>query len=137
MEWEFKPGALLRGEAVYGLAEFRRDLAEEIRNNVPGLDEPELERLFRMLYDLHYWLATGNDYPAFEAQYADQSRVVQMLRAVHAQCAGNVEMLGAILQRLIMDGVAAGVPLEHAVEQAAQLHAQAAAISPLDREFAH
>ena len=136
MEWEFKPGALLRGEAVYGLAEFRRDLAEEIRNNVPGLDEPELERLFRMLYDLHYWLATGNDYPAFEAQYADQSRVVQMLRAVHAQSTGNVEMLGAILQRLIMDGVASGVPLEHAVEQAAQLHAQAAAISPLDREFA-
>lgn len=136
MEWEFKPGALLRGEAVYGLAEFRRDLAEEIRNNVPGLDEPELERLFRLLYDLHYWLATGNDYPAFEAQYADQSRVVQMLRAVHAQSAGNVEMLGAILQRLIMDGVAAGVPLEHAVEQAAQLHAQAAAMSPLDREFA-
>ena len=136
MEWEFKPAALLRGEAIYGLAEFRRDLAEEIRNNVPGLDEPELERLFRMLYDLHYWLATGNDYPTFEAQYADQSRVVQMLRAVHAQSAGNVEMLGAILQRLIMDGVAAGVPLEHAVEQAAQLHAQAVAISPLDREFA-
>ena len=136
MEWEFTPGALLRGEAVYGLAEFRRDLAEEIRNNVPGLDEPELERLFRMLYDLQYWLATGNDYPAFEAQYADQSRVVQMLRAVHAQSTGNVEMLAAILQRLIMDGVAAGVPLEHAVEQAAQLHAQAAAISPLDREFA-
>lgn len=136
MEWEFTPGALLRGEAVYGLAEFRRDLAEEIRNNVPGLDEPELERLFRMLYDLHYWLATGNDYPAFEAQYADQSRVVQMLRAVHAQSTGNVEMLAAILQRLIMDGVAAGVPLEHAVEQAAQLHAQAVAVSPLDREFA-
>ena len=136
MEWEFKPGALLRGEAAYGLAEFRRDLAEEIRNNVPGLDEPELERLFRMIYDLHYWLATGNDYPAFEAQYADQFMVVQMLRAVHAQSAGNVEMLGAILQRLIMDGVAAGVPLEHAVEQAAQLHAQAAAISPLERECA-
>lgn len=136
MEWEFKAAALLRGEAVYGLAEFRRDLAEEIRNNVPGLDEPELERLFRMLYDLHYWLATGNDYQDFEAQYADQSRVVQMLRAVHAQSAGNVEMLGAILQRLIMDGVAAGVPVEHAVEQAAQLHAKAAAISPLDREFA-
>ncbi len=133
MEWEFKPAALLRGEAAYGLTEFRRDLAEEIRNNLPGLDEPELERLFRVIYDLHYWLATGNEFRAFEAQYADQGRVVQMLRAVHAQSAGNVEMLGAILQRMIMDGVAAGVPLEHAVEQAAQLHERATAVSPIDR----
>jgi hypothetical protein len=133
MEWEFKPAALLRGEAVYGLAEFRRDLAEEIRSNLPGLDEPELDRLFGMLYDLHYWLATGNPYRAFEAQYANQSRVVQLLRAVHAQSAGNVEMLGAILQRMIMDGVAAGVPLENAIEQAAQLHERAATVSPLER----
>ena len=133
MEWEFKPADLLRGEAEYGLAEFRRDLAQEIHANLPGLDEPELDRLFRVLYDLHYWLATGNEYTAFEAQYAGQSRLIQMLRAVHAQSAANVEMLGAILQRLIMDRVAAGVPLEHAVEQAAQLHELAAAVSPLER----
>jgi hypothetical protein len=133
MEWEFKPGAVLRGEAVYGLTEFRRDLAQEMRTNLPGLDEPELEPLFRLLYDLHYWLATGNEYNAFEDQYRDQGRLVELLRAVHAQSSANVEMLGAILQRLIMDGVAAGVPLEYAVEQAAQLHGLAAAASPSER----
>jgi hypothetical protein len=136
MEWEFKPGAVLRGEAVYGLAEFRRDLAEEIRGNLPGLDESEFDRLFRILYDLHYWLATGNEYSTFETRYTDQSRLIELLRAVHAQSTGNVEMLGAILQRLIMDGVAAGVPLEYAVEQAAQLHERAAAVSPFERATA-
>lgn len=135
MEWEFKPGAVLRGEAVYGLAEFRHDLAQEIRTNLPGLDEPEFDRLFRILYDLHYWLATGNDYNAFEDQYSGQGRLVELLRAVHAQSTANVEMLGAILQRMIMDGVAAGVPLEYAVEQAAQLHQRVAAASPAEQPY--
>jgi hypothetical protein len=133
MEWEFTAAQLMRGEAVYGLAEFRRDMVEEIRCNLPGLDDPEFDRLFRIIYALHYWLATGNAYGEFEAQYTDQPKLLPLLRAVHAQCSGNVEMLGAILQRLIMDGVEAGVPLEHALQQAAQLHARAAAETPAGR----
>lgn len=137
MEWEFTAAQLVRGEAAYGLAEFRRDLGEEIRGNLPGLDDPELDRLFRVIYDLHYWLATGNAYLDFEGQFADQPKLQPLLRAVHEHCAGNVEMLGAILQRLIMDGVAAGVPLEHAVEQAAQFHQLAAAVSPMEQTSPH
>ncbi|WP_372529163.1 hypothetical protein [Piscinibacter sp.] len=133
MEWEFTPAELVRGEAAYGLSEFRRDLGEEIRRNIPGLDDPELDRLFRLIYDLHYWLATGNDYRDFESQFADQPKLVPLLRAVHAQCTGNVEMLGAILQRLIMDGVEGGAPLEQALDRAAQLHERSAAVSPLER----
>lgn len=133
MEWEFTAAQLMRGEAVYGLADFRRDLGEEIRGNLPGLDDPEFDRLFRIIYDLHYWLATGHNYGEFEAQYADQPKLLPLLRAIHAQCSANVEMLGAILQRLIMDGVEAGVPLEHALQQAADLHARAVAETPAGR----
>lgn len=130
MEWEFTPADIVRGDAAYGLSEFRRDLGEEIRANLPGLDEPEFDRLFRLVYDLHYWLATGNEYRDFEASFADQPGLQMLLSAVHAQCAGNVEMLGAILQRLIMDGVDAGAPLEQALEHTARVHRHAATISP-------
>ncbi len=137
MEWEFTPAQLVRGEAVYGLAEFRRDLGEEIRGNLPGLDDPELDRLFRVIYDLHYWLATGNAYRDFEGQFADQPKLLPLLRAVHQHCTSNVEMLGAILQRMIMDGVEVGAPLELALERAAQAHERAAAVSPLGQNSPH
>ena len=137
MEWEFTPAELVTGKADYGLAEFRRDLGAEVEANLPGLDAPELDRLFRLIYDLHYWLATGNNYREFEAQYADQPKLVPMLRAVNAQCTGNVEMLGAILQRLIMDGMAAGASLEQALEQAAHVHQRAADVNPSVRASAH
>jgi hypothetical protein len=133
MEWEFTSAEVVRGEVGYGLPEFRRDLGEEIRANLPGLDDPELDRLFRTVYDLHYWLATGNEYREFEGQYADQPKLLPLLRAVHAQCTANVEMLGAILQRLIMEGVEAGAPLEQALQQAAQRHARVAAEMPRGR----
>jgi hypothetical protein len=131
MEWEFTAAQVVRGDAAYGLTEFRRDLGEEVRINLPGLDDGELDRIFRLIYDLHYWLATGNEYRDFEDQLADQPKLVPLLRAVRQQCAANVEMLGAILQRLIMEGVEAGVPLEQALEQTARAHQRVAAASPL------
>lgn len=137
MEWEFSPADVLRGHTHYGLADFRRDLAQELRMNLPGADEPELERLFRIAYDLHYWLATGNAYAEFEADFSQQPEELPLLRALHRHGAGNVEMLGAILQRLIMDGVSAGLPLPQALEQAAQAHHLSAATSPLTDLAAH
>jgi len=137
MEWEFTPAQLVRGEAVYGLSEFRRDLGEEVCGNLPGLDEPELDRLFRIIYDLHYWLATGNNYHEFEGQFADQPMLVPLLRGVHAHCTGNVEMLGAILQRLIMNGVEAGAPLEQALDHAARVHQDVAAVKPTAAASTH
>jgi hypothetical protein len=133
MEWEFTAADVVKGDAVYGLAEFRHDLGEEVRGNLPGLDATEFDRIFRIVYDLHYWLATGNEFAAFESQFSDQPKLLPLLRAVHAHCGANVEMLGAILQRLIMDGVSAGVPLEHAVQLAADVHARATAESPPGR----
>lgn len=47
---------------------------------------------------------------------------VQFLREIKPLMADNVAMLGAILQRLIMDQVEAGLPLEQAVQEAAGRH---------------
>lgn len=35
MEWEFTPEDVFHGKADYGLAEFRSDLAQEVRLNLP------------------------------------------------------------------------------------------------------
>lgn len=130
MEWEFTAQEVVRGEVGYGLEEFRRDLCEELRTNVPGMDDDGLESLFRLVYDLHYWLATGNAYRDFEMGFRDQPTLVMLLRAVHGGSAGNVEMLGAILQRTIMDGVEAGANLEEALQRAGEAHRAATSVSP-------
>lgn len=130
MEWEFTPAQVVRAEVAYGLQEFRRDLCEELRTNVPGMEDDGLESLFRLVYDLHYWLATGNAYGDFEREFRDQPTLVMLLRAVYGGSAANVEMLGAILQRTIMDGVEAGADLEQALQRAGEAHRAATSLSP-------
>lgn len=48
------------------------------------------------------------------------------LRALREHVQGNVEMLGAILQRMIMDGVEDGLSVEDAVARVAQAHGRVA-----------
>ena len=50
--------------------------------------------------------------------------MLMFLRALREHGGANVEMLGAILQRMIMDGVEASLPLEEAVAQVATHHQQ-------------
>ena len=121
MEWEFTPQQVVKGEADYGLDEFRHDLMQEVGLNIPGLGKEQLEPVFSLAYDLCYWLATGKDYDEFEDRFQD-SNTIMFLRALREHGKANVEMLGAILQRLIMDGVEEGLPLEEALEQVAQAH---------------
>jgi hypothetical protein len=130
MEWEFTPEQVVKAEAGYGLAQFRRDLFEEVRGNMPGADDASLELMFRLVYDLHYWLATGNAYRDFERDFRDQPDLVLLLRAVHHHSGPNVAMLGAILQRSIMDGVEAGAGLDEALALAASRHRAATDLSP-------
>ncbi|HET8746086.1 MAG TPA: hypothetical protein VFM98_10805 [Ramlibacter sp.] len=49
-QWEFTAQQVVKGEAVYGVAEFWRDLFEEIRN-MPGADEQALNPVFRLVYE--------------------------------------------------------------------------------------
>ena len=123
MEWEFTPQQVVKGEVGYGLDAFRHDLMQEVSLNVPGIGDEQLHRIFALSYDLCYWLATGKDYDEFEERFEDIN-MLMFLRTLREHGQGNVEMLGAILQRMIMDGVEASLPLEEAVAQVAVHHQQ-------------
>ncbi|WP_136416010.1 hypothetical protein [Herbaspirillum sp. ST 5-3] len=129
MEWEFTPDDVVRGHVDYGLSEFRRDLLEEFRLNLPSEKQPaELERLFAIVYDMCYWLATGREFDEFEREVGADPYLSGFLRLVYRHCEPNVTMLGAILQRVIMDNVEAGMPLEAALEAVASRHTEITSI---------
>lgn len=124
MDWEFTPQQVVKGEIDYGLDAFRHDLMQEVALNIPGLGNEQLEPVFRLAYDLCYWLATGKDYDEFEARFQDLNTVM-FLHALREHGRANVEMLGAILQRMIMDGVEEGLSVGDAVAQVAWHQEQA------------
>ena len=127
MQWDFSPEDVVKARADYGLADFRRDLAEEVRMNLPPADELQEQRSFNLIYDLCYALATSKELDAHLGAYAYDPPTVQFLREVEPMMATNVEMLGAILQRLIMDRIESGMVLEKAIEDTAAWHAKLAA----------
>ena len=126
MEWEFTPAQVVKGEVAYELAAFRSDLAKEVARNVGGAgDLAQLQRAYDLVYDLCYWLATGKPLAKLLAAFDDDPATRDWLQALQPHMQGNIEMLGAILQRDIMDDVAAGRPLEQALERVAARHAEA------------
>ena len=130
MEWEFSPEDVVQGKSAYGLAEFRRDLFQEVRFNLPpATTQAEGEQLFALVYDLCYWLATGREAADFERDIGTDPMLLAFVRMVQRHSGPNVEMLGAILQRSIMDGVEAGMPLDAALNAAAARHAEVAAVT--------
>jgi len=122
MQWEFTPEDVVKARADYTLEDFRRDLAEEVRMNLPPADELQARRSFNLVYDLCYALATSKELDAFLGAYAYDPPTVEFLREIEPLMAGNVEMLGAILQRLIMDRIETGMVLEQAIEDLAAWH---------------
>lgn len=124
MQWDFSPEDVVKARADYGLADFRRDLAEEVRANLPPADELQERRSFNLIYDLCYALATSKDLDAFLGAYAYDPPTVQFLRELAPVMADNVEMLGAILQRLIMDRIESGMALDQAIDDLAAWHDQ-------------
>lgn len=127
MQWEFSLEDVVKARADYGLVEFRRDLAEEVRSNVGDGDPERQTRSFNLIYDMCYALATDKKFDDFLAAYAYDPPTCQFLTELKPVMADNVAMLGAILQRLIMDRVEAQMPLANAVEDAAQWHASVVA----------
>lgn len=126
MEWEFTPEDVVKGRSDYTLADFRQGLAEEVRQNI-GADGDAFTRAFHLIYDLCYALATSKDLDAHLGAYAYDPPTVQFLRELAPAMEHNIEMLGAILQRQIMDRVEAGMPLESAVSEVADWHRQTVA----------
>jgi hypothetical protein len=127
MEWEFSPEDVVKAHVDYGLVEFRRDLAEELRSNLGPADEAQQVRSFNLIYDMCYALATDKSFDDFLAAYAYDPPTCEFLTEIKRYMDSNVAMLGAILQRLIMDRVEAQMPLEQAVQDAAAWHASVVA----------
>lgn len=121
MEWEFTAEDVVKGRTGYGLADFRHDLAEEVRQNTGG-DGDAFIRTYHLIYDLCYALATSKDLDAHLAAYAYDPPTVQFLRELASVMSPNVDMLGAILQRQIMDRVETGMPLAGAIAEVAEWH---------------
>ncbi|NMF89073.1 hypothetical protein [Aromatoleum petrolei] len=129
MEWEFTAEQVVKGDVDYGLEQFRRDLGEEVRLNVASADELQQLCAYNLIYDMCYALATDRKLDEFLATYAYDPPSCQLLREVEPLMSGNVVMLGAILQRMIMDGVEAGMSLERAIDEAAARHQAAVAVA--------
>ncbi|WP_303906457.1 hypothetical protein [Thiohalomonas denitrificans] len=124
MQWEFTPEDVVKGGVDYGLAEFRKGLKEEVRINLVGDNEASLQQSFDLIYDLCYWMATGREFADFAVTIDDDAPFeIHILQAIKEHMRDNITMLGAILQRLIMDGVENGMPTHEAVEMAARQHA--------------
>lgn len=112
MEWEFTPQQVVKAEVDYGFDDFRRDLRLEVQANLPDTDAEQAQATYDLLFDLCYWLATGRQLDAFVAEHAHSPPTCDFLREVTPAMAPNGEMLGAILQRMLMDEVERGVAWE-------------------------
>lgn len=123
MHWEFTPEQVVKGEVGYGLHHFRADLATEVEMNSPaGARRDERAATFDLVYDLCHWLARGQDLEGFLAGLAHDPPTCEFLRDIEPAMASNVQMLGAILQRMIMDEVESGLELQSALARAHERH---------------
>lgn len=123
MQWEFTAEDVVKARCNYSLQDFRRDLGEELRSNLGPMDEAQQTRSFNLVYDMCYALATDKKFDEFLTGYAFDPPTCQFLTELKSHMADNVVMLGAILQRQIMDRVEANMPLASAIDDVAQWHA--------------
>lgn len=124
MEWEFSPEQVVKATVDYGFDDFRLDLYREVRMNAGSDDPARLQTYFDLLFDLCHWLATGRRLEDFVAQYRHSPPTCEFLLAVGEAMRPNAEMLGAILQRMIMDGIAAGEALDQSLARVEGLVAE-------------
>lgn len=125
MEWEFTPEEVVKAEVDYGLEQFRADMLAEVRINTGDMEEAQQKQMFDVMYDLCYWVATGNDYDDFLATLNQESFFPGFLVSIKQHLEPNIVMLGAILQRLIMERVEGqSMPLEAVLKEVDEMHRQ-------------
>lgn len=123
MEWEFTPEQVVGCQVDYGLEQFRADMLAEVKLNMSGMDDAQQLKIFSVMYDLCYWVATGNEYAVFLATLDQDSFFPGFLASIKDNLEPNVVMLGAILQRLIMERVdEQSMPLAQAIKEVDEFH---------------
>ena len=73
MEWDFTPEQVVKADVDYSLEQFRLDMSEEVRLNMNQMDDAQQRKIFDVMYDLCYWVATGSDYDDFLAGLDQES----------------------------------------------------------------
>jgi len=91
-----------------------------VRGNLGPATPEQVEQTTGLLYDLCHTLATNRTVESMLETLAYDPPTCEFLRGMVEPMQPNGEMLGAILQRLIMDRVEAGMPLEQALESVAE-----------------
>ncbi|CAG0970262.1 hypothetical protein BURK1_01190 [Burkholderiales bacterium] len=86
-----------------------------------------VQRAYAVNCDLCYWLATGRSLDGYLAQLGEDPVATRLVMLVREPMAPNVTMLGAILQRMIMDRVEEGLPLDDALSAVERQHRLATA----------
>ena len=137
MQWDFTPEQVVKGVADYGLEEFRRDLAREVATNLGDPGAEELRRAYDLIYDQCYWLATGKPLHVLLATFDNDPSTRNWLAAMAPQLQANIDMLGAILQREIINYVARGNPLEEALRSVAARHDELARAQSAESKHPH
>lgn len=125
MEWEFTPEEVVKAEVDYGLEQFRADMLEEVKLNMSQMDSEVPEKVFNVMYELCYWVATGNNYDEYVDSLDQETFFPGFLASIKQHLEPNILMLGAILQRLIMERVEGqSMPLDQALKEVDELHSQ-------------
>ncbi|MDH5436865.1 MAG: hypothetical protein OEX83_08900 [Gammaproteobacteria bacterium] len=115
MEWTFSVNDVQTGKVKYTLGQFRDDLKEEItaQHKVGGGDA---ELLFRLVYDVCYWLATESSLENLIAFYGGSMMDMNMLEIIAGQNQKNIDMLKAIIKCNYIAGIDAGLTQAEALK---------------------
>ncbi len=118
MRWSFHPDQVVSGTIAYRLDDFRRDLMHHVESGFPYCSPREIQGLFNLNYLMLYWLATGGSFGEFIEEFEWQLRPTPWVRAhlawLRRECGAEVAMLAAILRRMTLDRIEAGLPDERA-----------------------
>ena len=115
MKWAFTPKDVQNGNVEYSLGQFREDLKKEITAQ-HGDGGGDAELLFRLVYDVCYWLATESTLDDLITFYGGSMMDMNMLEIIAEQNQEKIEMLKAIIKRNYAAGVDAGLTQAEALK---------------------
>jgi len=124
MQWDFTPEDVVKAKVDYELHDFIKDFQNEIAVGCSEHSTDEVSSIVTLLYDFMHWCATEREPEQF---YAEELALedpfnANELRAMHSNLNKNITMLGAILQRMIMNQIDIGIELEQAIQIVADEH---------------
>ncbi|MBF0517608.1 MAG: hypothetical protein HQK97_10940 [Nitrospirae bacterium] len=126
MEWKFLPLAVLTGEVQYSIADYKKDLREEVLTTLANFSMDDYTTNFYVdyIYTLFYWLATNQTvltYSKFiEARLPDDLELkktltsTEFLYSLEIDNVNFIDMLRAVLTTLSLGFLKDGQSIDEA-----------------------